>query len=85
MVTIGNNYRVKKETHQWVLSRKSIAKDKETGQPKDKWVDSYHATIEQCCNAILNHEAGNCELADQILSAMKQATDVLTKKVEEAA
>lgn len=85
MIDINGQYRIKKETHQWVLSRKSVAKDKKTGEDKDKWIDSYHATIEQCCNAILNHEAGECEAIDKLLQAMANANQMLITKVEEAA
>jgi hypothetical protein len=51
MIEVGKDYKIDADKFQYILLTRTIGKDKD-GNEKEHWKPTYHANIQQCCNAI---------------------------------
>ena len=73
MVLVDGKYRVKKNSGFWELGE----------LVGDKYNYSFHATMKQACEAIMERELGRCDSIEEVLALLIGAEDVLAKKIEE--
>lgn len=52
-----NKIKLKRDSHQWVLSLSREGVNPKTKEPTTTWKDSYHATIDQVTRHAANHLA----------------------------
>lgn len=71
---ISENYSLKKDRVQWILTEHYTGKDKE-GNDKPKERDSYHSTLEQVASYLINNNEVN-DLESWIRLAMDIRDDI---------
>ena len=82
MIQVNEKYQITKDKYQWILNEVVIGKDK-SGNPKTKFVPSYHASIEQIAANIINRELGKCSSMDEMIKLLNEAKSILVKKIED--
>ena len=55
MISISDDYKIDADKYQYILLHRTIGKDKD-GNKKEHWDKTFHPTIQQVCNAIMNDE-----------------------------
>ena len=63
---IGNGYKLERDRYQWILHLAMVGKDKD-GNPKTSWIQSYHATLRQVANSILEHTSESRETVEDLI------------------
>jgi len=82
MIIVNGKYQIKKDKYNWILSEAYIGVDRQ-GNDKTQYKASYHATIKQVCNAIIDRELSDCDSIQEVLSILSDAEDILVSKVED--
>lgn len=83
MIKLNEDYEFERDQHCWNLHTWSDGKTKE-GDHKRSKKTTYHSTLRQLCNAIIEREAGKCESMEELKRLLVNASDILTKQVEAA-
>lgn len=78
MLKINEDYECERDTYGWKLHRWRDGKDKD-GNPKRTCRTTYHGTLVQVCNAVIDDAAGGAESARQLRSIVGVAKADLKK------
>lgn len=67
MIKINETFSVEKDKYQWLLieTKDGLSKLKE---PIKTTRTTYHGTLKQCCKAMMEHVAGECETVKEMLT-----------------
>lgn len=81
MIIINKNFKIKKDSHSWVLIFNEIRqrKNKTTGEQEDfvfedKW---YYPDIKQCLTKISNETLKECETTEDLILKMDELISVI--------
>lgn len=70
---IGDKYEITSDRFQWILTERYMGKDNK-GNDKEHTRESYYATLEQCCNQIVQRDAKQAETVEQVVTAILEST-----------
>ncbi len=84
MITLNADFSFERDEHCWKLYRWRDGKDKD-GNPKRRKTITYHSTLRQICEAVIDRKAGECTSINKLFDLLNNAEAVLTKHVEEKA
>lgn len=76
----NGKYTAERDKYQWVLTERYEGKDKK-GNAKEHTREAYHATLDQICNEVIERECGKCDDAEEIVTLLKSAKDLLTQNI----
>ena len=83
MITFCNgDFEATRDKYQWVLTRWVDGKDKD-GNLKRKAVETYHASLKQVCNTVLDKVGDKCSTTDDMLCLLENAQELLHSKAED--
>ena len=70
MIKINDKFSVERDKYQWLLheSKDGLSKKQE---PIATTRTTYHGTLKQCCNEIVERMMGECETVQQIETALE--------------
>lgn len=77
----SGKYRAHRDRMNWNLEERYESKTK-TGELVEKWRTTYHPTIKQVCEAILDREAGECKSATEVKELFINAVNIIDAEVE---
>ena len=80
MIKIGNDYTIEADKYQFILSTRTLGKDKD-GNDRYQWNKTYHANIRQCCNAIADERLRFC-VTRGILAELEVSVEKLCAAVK---
>lgn len=79
---IGKEWKIESSAENVTLSRKSMRKEKKTGEIKEKWTaDGYFRTVQQALKELVNQEVRDTKLVD--LKTVVDKIDELHKMIDE--
>jgi len=81
MITI-DNFEVTYTGRGWTLREKYQSKNKD-GETVEKFDDTYHASLSQVCDSIIEKKSGLCESLSELQDMLRSAKATLVKKIEE--
>lgn len=81
MIKINKNFFCKRDPYCWHLYHIIKSKDKD-GNETEKTRITYHGTLEQICEVVIDRSCGNCNDIVEIHNLLSNAIKALTKKVE---
>jgi len=61
------------DKHNWILTENYDGKDRD-GNAKTQSRESYYATLEQCCNAIIQRDAKHAETLNEVIDEIRNST-----------
>jgi hypothetical protein len=79
-IKVGDNFIVERDHYGWALRSFYIGKDKD-GQPRRRHKTTYHGTLSQTMDAIIDRQAGMEESIGDIKAMLEKASSSLTKEV----
>jgi len=81
-----NKFKLKRDSHQWVLSLSREGINPRTKKPTTTWKDSYHATIDQVvrhtANDLAEKSVNIVHLESVMGQFMEELKDILTQAKE---
>ncbi len=80
---INENYQLESDKWQWILKSRYLGKDKD-GNPKYHWKETYHRTLDQVAEKVVNLEAKKVDSLEQILVVLPELIGQLSKSLESA-
>lgn len=86
MITFNERFTAERDKHQWILKEHYMGQAKKGKEPKMQSKESYHGTLRQVCNTVLDRMAGDCGSAKEwvdikVLQDMKR---VITRALYDA-
>ena len=60
MLKINDRFETERDKYQWLLHEWTDGQDKH-GNPKKQRKTTYHASLKQVCEAVIDRQAGDCE------------------------
>ena len=70
MIKINDRFSIERDQYNWLLHEWRDGQDKD-GNPKKQKSTTYHATIQQVFNAVLDRSAGRCESIEELRDLLK--------------
>lgn len=78
MIKVNEDFEFEKDKFQWILHEWKDSESKE-GEAKRVKTTTYHGSLEQVCNRIVQNSAGKCESVSEIIDVIDNAKrDILT-------
>jgi hypothetical protein len=87
MIKFNEDYSFERDKYQWILHHSYDGRDKDKN-PKRQSRDTYHATLEQICQTIVDREAGRCtDMAElqKLLINWRLTIEAIQKHVDKQA
>ena len=81
MIKINKDYSIEQQTHQCVVSLHGAGKNKQ-GDTIDTVKCTYHGTLLQACQFIVNNSSIGCSTAKEVIEAIKESTSVIIKAID---
>lgn len=81
---IGNDFEVTRDASGWTLFHYRSVEDRKTKQFKRVPKPSYYASLEQCCNQILDRSAAHADTAQEVIDAIHEAKREIIKAIKAA-
>ena len=78
---VGDKYEITSDKYQWILTEYVDGKDKD-GYPKIQPRDSYHGTIQQCCETIIQRDAKQAERLGEVIDEIRNSTYEIVRALE---
>lgn len=82
MIIFNDKFEFKKDQYCWHLHEYYMGKDSDKN-PKRQKRTTYHATLGQVLDTIINRSCGECESILEIKDLLKSISENITKHVEE--
>lgn len=85
MIKINSNFTINKDSHQWILTEirtQIMEKGKYTGQEKEVIRETYHSTIDQIANTIIERSDRDCESLEELKELYRDAVKLLSVHIE---
>jgi hypothetical protein len=85
MIKINSNFSIHKDSHQWILTEKKMrvmVKGKFAGEKKEVIKETYHATLPQIANVIIERKSGDCESLEDLKKLYSNAVKMLSDHIE---
>lgn len=79
---INDRFTLRRDTYGWELVEYWTTKPK-TREPSIASRSTWHATISQACESVLDRMAGDCETAEQLQQVMAQAVAEIREVFQE--
>jgi hypothetical protein len=79
-IKISDEFTISRDSAGWTLETTYEGKDKD-GNAKDQTVKTYHGSVEQTCNAMIDRAVGGCETVKEIISLLKPASKLLQQQL----
>lgn len=82
MIKINDKFKAERDERrsQWILYETYIGKDKDK-KPKEQVRETYHSTLRQVCNKVIDASVAGCGDAMDIIAVMDKAGWVLEGQV----
>ena len=84
MIELNADFSFERDTYGWQLHHWRDGKDKE-GKPKRQKTTTYHATLHQVCDAVIDRAAGGCQDMADLKGLLKNTVRALTEYAESKA
>jgi len=81
MIKFNNDFEFERDKYQWILHHWVDGKDKD-GNPKRSRRTTYHGTLSQLCDVIMERTCGRCESLAEIVTLLNHASKALTLYAE---
>lgn len=73
MYKLNDRFTLKRDAHSWELVEHWMSRPKDGRTPKPYSRSTWHATMVQACDYVLDRTAGDCETAEELKQTMAQA------------
>jgi hypothetical protein len=85
-VTVGTDvFEVRRDPYCWILAHERDWVNKKTQEVRRTKRDTYHATLRQACDVILERVAGaRCEEVELVVKALEEASSKVSTAIERA-
>jgi len=81
MITVGENYRLKSDSHQWILQVRRVGKNPKTKEEIENWNNSYHPNIIQVANKIVEFETREANDWAELLVKINESATLLANAI----
>jgi len=79
LIKLNDKFKAKHDGRQWVLYETYMGKGKDK-QPKEQVRESYHSSLRQACQKVVDVSAASCGDAEMIINMLNKAGWVLEGK-----
>lgn len=81
MIELGKRFTAHRDKYQWILTEKYEGKDRK-GNPKEQHRETYHGTLKQVCDRVVDMEAGDCNDVVELRALLEGAALVMARQVD---
>lgn len=74
MIKFSEDFECEQDPHQWVLYEWYIGKAKDGKEPKRQCKTTYHGSLYQVCDTVIDRQAGKCTSMLELMNMLKLAT-----------
>ena len=82
MIKINDHFSFERDKYQWVLTETIYGFNNKTQKPCINIHKTFHSTIDQICQVVLNHSLIGCETLESIRLAVNQAKQEISEMIK---